>query len=419
MNFKRILAILLASLICLAAFTACTPSSEESGTSSESTSESGSDEGVESESGSADKDEVERFDYFNTDLTKYITVNASDYKNTSATLGKEFEDSEEGLKAYIDILCAEYPVESDNKIVDRAIKEGDTVMLYYEGYKDGEKFAGGSNMDDEKPYALVIGSGSFIPGFEDALIGIVPSETSREKLVDLNLKFPDDYKNSPDLAGKEVVFKVYVEYIVEYVPSEYNEKFITETIKYTTKDTDVKASFEKYLKEEIIPSVRRSEILNKVWDGLFDKAVVKEYPQSEIDYYYDSYVDQYKYYKQYYEYFGMEFESLDDFVEQYLGLEKGADWKAATREQCEIDVMQNLVFHAIAQQEGITITQTDYQNSLNYYVEYYAQNGYNYSAAEIEANVGSRLIKEHALFEKVQNLLVESCSVTYENTAEN
>jgi trigger factor len=290
-------------------------------------------------------------------------------------------------------------------------------MLYYEGYKDGVAFQGGSNMNDTKPYQLEIGSGAFIPGLEDALIGIVPSETGRDNLVDLNLTFPKDY-HSAELAGKDVVFKVYIEYISEYVPAEYNEDFITKTLKYETKDTDIKASFEKYIKDEILPSIRKTEILNSIWDTLFDKAVIKSYPQSEVDYYYNSYVEQYESYKKYYEQFGMKFASLDEFVIRYLGLEEGADWKKVTREQSEIDVTQNLIFHYIAQQENITLTQTDYQNSLNYYVNYYKNQGYNYTAAQIEENLGSRLIKENALFDKVQTLLADSCNVIYKDTSE-
>lgn len=406
MNFKKLIAILLATVTCVATFTACNLFNGET-TDSESDSENGS-----SENGDQT---VERFDYFNSDMTQYISINASDYKNTSVTLDKMYEVSNEGMTAYIDMLCKEYSVLSDEKITDRAVVEGDTVMLYYEGYKDGVAFNGGSNMDDDSPHPLEIGSGNFIPGFEEALIGIIPSETSRDNLVDLDLKFPDDYHNA-EMAGQSVVFKVYIEYIAEYVPAEYNEDFITNTLKYTTTDEDVKASFEKYLLEELLPSLRDTEILNTIWNELFEKAVVKSYPQSELDYYYNSYVEQYEYYKSYYEQFGMTFEDLDDFVEQYLGLDAGADWKKTTREQSEIDVMQNLIFHGIAQQEGINITQTDYQNSLNYYVEYYKNNGYNYTAAQVESEVGSRLIKEYALFDKIQALMLENCTVTYKDS---
>ena len=410
MNLKKLIAILLAAVTCATVFTACTISN-----SIVDDAENGSEESSDNGSNSGNKEDAERFDYFNSDMSQYIAINTSDYKGTSVTLDKMYDNSDEGVKAYIDMLREEYSVLSTEKITDRAVVKGDVVMLYYEGYKDGVAFSGGSNMSDASPHALEIGSGSFIPGFEDALIGIIPSETSRDNLVDLNLTFPKDY-HSADLAGKEVVFKVYIEYITEYVPAEYTEDFITKTLKYTTTDSDIKASFEKYIKEQIIPSLRDTEILNIIWDQLFEKVVVISYPQSELDYYYNSYIEQYEYYKKYYAQFGMTFATLDEFVIAYLGLEDGADWKKATREQCEIDVMQNLIFHGIAQQENITLTQTDYQNSLNYYVDYYKNNGYNYTAAQIEEMIGSRLIKEYALFDKVQALFLEGCTVTFKDS---
>lgn len=404
MNFKKILAILLATILCVSALAACTNDSvEDEITSTPSSSESGSENKTET---------VERFDYFDHDMTKYIAVDRSSYEGFKLELEHYLESSEAGVKAYIDMLREVNKVATDNKIVDRPVVKGDVVMLYYKGYKDGVAFAGGSNMEDASPYALEIGSGSFIPGFEDALIGVIPSETSKDNLKSISLTFPEDY-HSADLAGQAVVFDIYIEYIVDYAPAEYTEEFITKTLKYTTTDTDVKASFEKYLKDELLPSLRRQEALDKIWNELFENAVVKEYPQSELDYYYESYIDQYKYYKQYYEYFGYKFESLDEFVWAYLGLEKGSDWKTDTKEQCKIDVMQNLLFHAIAQQENIIITQTDYQNSLDYYVEYYKSNGQEKTAAEVEKEVGSRLIKEYALFEKVNSLLFEACEITF------
>lgn len=392
MNFKKIIALILAAVACVAMLSACS---------------GGTEDDYEDE-----KLDGDRFDYFNNDMSKYIAVDKSSYTNFDVELDKSYATGDEGVKAYIDLLREEYKVATDNKIVDRPVVKGDVVMLYYKGYKDGVAFAGGSNMEDEKPYALEIGSGSFIPGFEDALIGTIPSETSKDKLVSIHLTFPKDYHNK-EMAGQAVVFECYIEYIVEYAPAEYTEEFITKTIKYTTTDKDIKASFEKYLKDELIPSYRKSEALNAIWSELFETAVVKKYPQVELDHYYNSYVDQYKYYKQYYEYMGYKFNTLDEFVVAYLGLSAGEDWKEATKEQCEIDVMQNMLFHAIAQQEKIVITETDYQNSLNYYVEYYKSNGQNKTAAEIESEVGSRLIKEYALFEKVNNLLYEACDITY------
>ena len=393
MNTKKIIALLLAILACITVLSACNKNQLPK----EAFDESG------------------RFDYMNSDMSKYIAIDEKDYKNTSAKVDKMLKGDDESVKAYIDMLRNENSTSSGKKITDRAVVKGDTVMLYYEGRLNGEKFEGGSNMEDESPYALVIGSGKFIPGFEDALIGIIPSETSKDKLVEIPLTFPEEYHNA-EMAGKSVIFKVYIEYIDEIVPAEYTEEFITKTLKYTTTDKDIKASFEKYIKDEVIPSVRRGEILNQLWENLFEDAVIKEYPETEVKYYYDNYIEEYEYYKKYYTNFGMSFNSLDEFVIRYLGLEAGADWKAITTENAKTDTSQNLIFHYIAQKEGIIITDADYQASIQYYVNYYNSQGssYSYTAKEIEEGLGSRFLKDHALFEKVQDLLVEHCNVVYE-----
>jgi trigger factor len=403
MKITKALALILAAIICLAAITACTKGETNTDGTADTT----------NTQSSADNQETQRFDYFNEDMTKYISIDESQYKGFAVTLLKELMPGEEGVQAYIDVLRANYSTSTGNKITDRAVAEGDTVALYYEGWLDGEKFEGGSNMDDESPYPLVIGSGSFIPGFEEALIGIIPAETSRDNLVDLNLTFPESY-HSADLAGKAVVFKVYIEYIDEKAPAEYTEKFITETLQYTTTDEDVKASFEKYIEEEVIPSVRKNEILNQLWEKLFELAVVTEYPETEVAYYYEQYIAEYEYYEEYFAYIGQKFNTFDEFVCAYLGLADGTDWKAVTTDNAKIDVSQNLIFHYIAQKEGLTVTEADYNASVQYYIDYYASQGTTLTAADVETYFGSNMVRSQALFDKVNNLLVENCTVTYE-----
>ena len=398
MNFKKILAVLFAALICMSVFSACdfTDNDSDNETSSSSS----------SSGGSSDSTEAERFDYFNEDMTKYISVDESLYRSPKVTLPTYLNGSEGAVAEYITVLCAQYPVSTGNKITDRAIKNGDVVALYYEGWLNGEKFEGGSNMDSATAHSLEIGSGSFIPGFEEALIGIIPAETGRENLKDLNVTFPEDY-HSADLAGKSVIFKVYVEYIDEKKPSDYTEEFITKTLGYTTKDTDVKASFEKYLKEEYLPSMKNNEILNSVWADLSEKAVITSYPQSELDYFYSSYETQYK---QYYQYYSSMFSNKEDFMKAYFG----ANWKETLEKQCKVDVTQNLIFHYIAQKRGFIITDNDYNAAVNYYIDYYAAQGQTLTATEVEKYIGSRMIKEQALWDKVNAFIAENCTVTYE-----
>ena len=346
-----------------------------------------------------------RFDYFGADMSEYISLDEALYKGFSANLPDYLDGSDEAVMRYIEFLCSQYPVSTGNKIVDRPIENGDTVALYYEGWLNGEKFDGGSNMDDAKPYMLTIGSGAFIPGFEDALIGIIPEETSRDNLRDLHLTFPENY-HSADLAGKAVIFKVYVEYIDESVPAEYTEEFITKTLGYSTSATDVKADFEKYLKEEYLPDMRYDEIGGLTWENITSNAVILQYPQSEIEYFYNSYIDQYEYYKQYYEYFGYSFNSLGDFVIAYLGLAADADWQAVIMEQCELDVMQNLAFHAIAQKEGISVTDEAYADAIQYYVDYYTSQGYSVTPEMIVQEIGDRMLREQALWTLVNDFIV-------------
>lgn len=363
---------------------------------------------AESESGSAGStEEVERFDYINSDMKDYISIDESTYKGVTVTLPTYLNGSEEAVEEYIHTLCKTYPQSTGNKITDQPIKEGDTVALYYEGWLNGEKFEGGSNMSDAKPYSLTIGSGTFIPGFEEGLIGLIPENNSRDNLYDLHITFPTDY-HSAELAGKAVIFKVYVEYIDEKAPAEYTETFIKDTLGYKTEATDVKADFEKYLKETYLPSMKENEIANYVWNEITEKAVIIAYPEGELEYVFSSYENQYK---QYYQYYSSMFSSYEAFMNAYLG----SSWKTQMEEQSKIDVEQNLIFHYIAQVEGMTITETDYQNAIQYYIDYYAAQGTTMTAKDVEQYFGERMIKEQSLWTKVQNLLLDNCVVVYEN----
>ena len=398
MKSIKILTLALVALLILAALASCDLPflSDETG----SESESGS-------SGDGNNTETERFDYINADMKDYITIDESAYKGVTVTLPTYLNGSDKAVAEYIELLCKEHSVSTGNKITNRAIQEGDTVAIYYEGWLNGEKFSGGSNMDDENPYSLTIGSGAFIPGFEEGLIGLVPAETGKDNLFDLHVTFPESY-HSADLAGKAVIFKVYIEYIDEKIPSEYTDKFIKETLGYTTTATDVKADFEKYLKETYLPAMKENEIANYIWTNITEKAVVSAYPEGEVEYFSSSYESQYKHYYSYY--YKTMFASYEEFMKAYLG----SDWKAQFEAQGKIDVEQNLIFHYIAQVENMTVTEPDDQDAIQYYIEYYAEQGTTLTAKDVEEYFGERMINEQALWTKVQTLIVDNAVVTYE-----
>ncbi|MBQ8410003.1 MAG: FKBP-type peptidyl-prolyl cis-trans isomerase [Clostridia bacterium] len=410
MILKRILACLLAALMCVTLFTACNKTEEES---TADTSAAETESGTEAETGAAASN---RFDYFNTDLTPYITIDRSVYSNMKVELSSDYIIDNEDVQTYVESerIANRVAKNGTEQVTDQPIAKGDSAFIYYKGFLDGEEFEGGSNWDDDEPFELVIGSGSFVPGFEDGLIGVIPANTSEENPFPVNVTFPENYYEN--LAGKAVVFNVWVVYSVEYELPAYDDAFITETLEYVPQTDNVKEEFEAHLLEQLkaeMATYEQTAIRNSIWEQLLDQATVTEYPESEIEYYYNSYLDQYEYYMQYYTYYGYSFATLDEFVIAYLGLDEGADWKAETRESCKIDVAQNLVFHAIAQNEDIIITDTDYQNSIQYYVDYYTSQGYSYTAEDVEQGLGADFLKQHALFEKVNTMLIANCTVTY------
>ena len=362
--------------------------------------------------------ETERFNYFEADMSEYISVDSSLYDGVTVGVSKEYLIGDEQIAKYIDSqrLKNSTIMNEGAQVKDAAIRFGDAAFIYYKGFLDGVEFSGGSNWTDAKPHELLIGSGSFIPGFEDGLIGVVPADTTREEPFKLNVTFPEDY-GSAELAGKAVVFDVYIAYAVQYELPEYNETFVTEILKFEAEGEDVIAEYEQYVKKLLENEVSvqvENDALNDLWTGLFDNATVIKYPEGEVEYYYSMYLDEYNYYMQMYNYYGYSFKNLDEFVPLYLGLAEGADWRAETRLMAQKDTMQYLIFHSIAQNEGMEVTEEDYNSAIQYYIDYY-KNSYNqtYTKAEIVEMMGEDLIKEFALYEKVNAFMLENCVIEY------
>ena len=188
-SLTKALILMLTLTLALAAFASCDTGSAE----------------TESESGDG---ELKNFDYLSADLDEYITLPDYDYLKNTVTLGSEYVVTDEMIDEYMaDFLFdKKTKTNGDTQVTDQPIKLGDSAFIYYTGYLNGVAFNGGSNASDAKPYELSIGSGSFIPGFEEGLIGIVPSSTSKDAPYDLHVTFPENY-NQKDLAGKAVIFK--------------------------------------------------------------------------------------------------------------------------------------------------------------------------------------------------------------------
>lgn len=158
---------------------------------------------------------------------------------------------------------------------DRELKEGDIAVIDFEGFIDGKAFEGGKAED----YALEIGSGSFIPGFEDALIGMKKGETK-----EINVTFPKDY-GANDLAGKDAVFKVTLKNIRERKLPDISEETLLKRflpdIEHPTKE-DLEKSVKKQLKREKLNKLYLEELKPKMTEALIQKLEF-DLPKSVVD----------------------------------------------------------------------------------------------------------------------------------------
>ena len=139
--------------------------------------------------------------------------------------------------------------------VDREAKDGDTVVIDYKGFVGEEQFEGGT----AEAYSLKLGSGSFIPGFEDQLIG-----TKKDDEKDVVVTFPEEY-HSADLAGKEAVFKCKVHEVKEEEMPEIDDEFAKDTSEYDTLD-ELKESIREDVKKR-----KESQAENKMNDSVIEK----------------------------------------------------------------------------------------------------------------------------------------------------
>ena len=167
-------------------------------------------------------------------------VKLGDYKNMKVTLEDKYEVTEEALISNVNLLLTYYAKyeDTDKKVVEN----GDVANIDYVGKKDGVAFDGGT----AQGYDLEIGSGTFIPGFEDGLVGVNVGDT-----VDLNLTFPENYGNA-DLAGADVVFTVTVNSIrkkILYTYDTVTDEYVNSVFGYDSKE-DLFDAVEAEMKED-------------------------------------------------------------------------------------------------------------------------------------------------------------------------
>lgn len=216
-----------------------------------------------------DVDEIEKGEpvKFKFEVDVRPEVELGDYSNLEAEVNK-YEVSEDDIKRVID-----RELDQNSRIIsveDRAVKDGDIVNIDFVGKLDGEEFPGG----DAEGYELVIGSGTFIPGFEEQIIG---KEIGQE--FDVDVVFPEEYHDE-SLSGKNVIFEVKLNGIQEKELPELDDEFVKDISEFDTLEeykNNVKMDLEEELKRQA--DVERE---NKAVEALMDVMTV-DIPESMID----------------------------------------------------------------------------------------------------------------------------------------
>lgn len=271
--------------------------------------------------------------------------------------------------------------------VDRAAEDGDTVNIDYVGTKDGVAFEGGT----AEGYDLVLGSGSFIDGFEDGLIGAVTGEVR-----DLNLTFPENYTNA-DLAGQAVVFNVTVNSVKEEVIPELTDELIKENFdQFTTV-----AEYTEALKE----SLNTEAHYEQVTELLMNSSEVEKYNEDAVAVEKQSLIDEYTNYASYYgSMYGLDTETA---IQYFLGFESTEAFEKGM-ESYAYDVIKNeMIIKEIAAKENIELSEELYDSKIN---EYSAAYGYEDSAAFVE-DYGEDVVRKSLLAELVMEFIIDNAVI--------
>ncbi|MCD8155600.1 MAG: trigger factor [Clostridiales bacterium] len=325
------------------------------------------------------------------DYTALAYVELGQYKGLTVTrpaVEITEEEVEETILSYIE------SAELYDTITEGTVQDGDIANIDYEGKLDGEAFDGGT----AEGYDLEIGSGTFIDGFEDGLIGVEIGDT-----VDLDLTFPEDY-SSEDLAGQDVVFTVTVNEVSRL------QEVTDETIETLTDGeyTDVE-SYRDYLyvalaeaEEASNESTMKSELLAQVEEN----SEVIEFPPEVLDYGV-SYMR--AYYEEYAAYYSMEFE---DFISGYFGITE-----EEFTEQAEASVkegyLSEVILRAIFESEEMEISDEEYESYGLKYAEYY---GYD-TVEELAQVYGEDIIRLSIMQEKSLDFLLDNAVIVDEAEA--
>lgn len=260
------------------------------------------------------------------DIDKYITI--GQYKGLSLEKVVEtITDTEVEGSISQDLAMTK------EEVKDGVVEEGDTVVVNYVGTENGKEFNGGSAENQE----ITIGSGGYIPGFEDGILGMKKGETK-----DVPLTFPEDYIE-PSMAGKDVVFKITLQSFKR--APELNDDWVAKNTEYKT--VEEYREGKKKLLQENAEQMADSILYQTAWNQVYEASEVKEYPEKDVK---EAYAEFETQVKSYAKQGGME---LEDYLESQQVSQEA--FEEQCQEYAEARVKQNLILQGIMDAEGITL----------------------------------------------------------------
>lgn len=300
---------------------------------------------------------------------------------------KAYEVKEEDVQKFLENLQQRYA-----KLVNKEngnAEKGDIALIDFEGFIDGEAFPGGKGEN----YSLEIGSGTFIPGFEDQLIGMAAEE---EK--EINVTFPEDY-HQEDLAGKPATFKVKIKGIKTKELSPIDDEFAKdvsefETLEELKNDTrnKLKETAENRSQDEI-----RTELINKVVESSeveIPNIMIERRIASFINDFANRVQQQGLSFEKYLELSGL---SLDQLKDNY-------------RAQAEKSVKTDLVLEAVAKKENIDVSEEELDKEVEQIAKVYRQDPKAFKAYLASQGTLDSL-KQSIILDKAVDLLVEEAKI--------
>ncbi len=287
------------------------------------------------------------------------------------------EDVENELKPYITRATRLISVE-------RPIETGDTAVIDFEGFKDGAPFEGGKGEN----YSLQIGSGSFVPGFEEQLVGLSAGD---EK--DLDITFPADYV--PDLAGKAVVFHVKVKEVKQSQPPVVDDEFAKDVSEFETL-----ADFKKDLGEKLLQ--RRKESAQSSFENAVMEQLVAhlhaDIPDAMVEVQMDRIMDDFR------NRLAGQGMKLEDYAEMMGGDVNGM--RESSRPTALRQVQVELALSAVIAAEDLQVSDEEIQAEQQRLADQYKL-----ELAQVQAAVAAEDLKRDLLLQKASRLVIDSAVV--------